>query len=182
MPGKGESNSSPIMIREENKEEGQPANESFEQLTVRVSEEEVPITSSPLRDLAKGSVRELTFYTPPTTMSTPESSSRHYDRLVTKRSHPSTGTSSAVITRSSRIFSRCLRSRKLSTIAPLLQKGTFSRDLCSTGSPVKKLILGEIYQGVRKLETSHILNVPDNVVSKVASTVAAPKKMEVRLR
>lgn len=44
-------------------------------------------------------------------------------------------------------------------------------------APIKKLILGKIYQGMRKLETFHTLDVLGNIESKVASTIAATEKM-----
>lgn len=48
-------------------------------------------------------------------------------------------------------------------------------------APFKKLILQEIDQGVWKLKTFIILDVPDNVVLKVASTVAVTEKMGSKL-
>lgn len=39
-----------------------------------------------------------------------------------------------------------------------------------------------VYKDVHKLETINILNVPNNAVSKVASTVAAAKKMGIQVR
>lgn len=49
-------------------------------------------------------------------------------------------------------------------------------------APFENLTLGEIYQFVRKLKTFNILDVPDNVLSKVASTVVATEKMGTRVR
>lgn len=43
--------------------------------------------------------------------------------------------------------------------------------------PMKELILNTIFKGVQKLESFAILNVPDEVVSKVARTVAVAQKM-----
>lgn len=47
---------------------------------------------------------------------------------------------------------------------------------------VKKLILKEIFEGVRKLESFDILDVPDDVVSKVYHIVAAAGKMKIKVR
>lgn len=48
-------------------------------------------------------------------------------------------------------------------------------------APDKKLILEEIYQGVRKLETFNILDVPDNIVLKAVSTVVVAGKMGIQV-
>lgn len=48
-------------------------------------------------------------------------------------------------------------------------------------APYKKLILEEIYQGVRKLETFNILDVPDNIVLKAVSTVVVAGKMGIQV-
>lgn len=48
-------------------------------------------------------------------------------------------------------------------------------------APDKKLILEEIYQGVGKLETFNILDVPDNIVLKAVSTVVVAGKMGIQV-
>lgn len=45
----------------------------------------------------------------------------------------------------------------------------------------KKLILEEIYKGLLKLESFNNLDVPDNVVSKVVSTIIAAEKVGIRV-
>lgn len=52
--------------------------------------------------------------------------------------------------------------------------------LCFIGSR-QELILEEIYQGVRKLETFNILDILDNFISKVANTVGTTKKMWIQV-
>lgn len=47
---------------------------------------------------------------------------------------------------------------------------------------VKKLILDEMYKGVLKLESFNILDISENVVSKVASTIVATKKIGIRVK
>lgn len=51
-------------------------------------------------------------------------------------------------------------------------------------APVKKLILVEVYQGVRELETLNILDVPYNVVLEGGEdrTVPAVEKMEIQVK
>lgn len=48
--------------------------------------------------------------------------------------------------------------------------------------PIKKLILKEIFEGVQKLESFDILDVPGQVISKVARTMAAAEKMWIKIR
>lgn len=62
----------------------------------------------------------------------------------------------------------------------LLQKGILLRDVRSTGF-LKKLILEEIFQAVRKLETFNILDVPRKVVSKVDDIIATAAKMSIEV-
>lgn len=46
---------------------------------------------------------------------------------------------------------------------------------------VKKLILEEVYPGVQKLETFNIQDAPENVVSKMAITIALAEKMGIQV-
>lgn len=48
-------------------------------------------------------------------------------------------------------------------------------------APVKMLILYKLYKGVLKLESFTILDVPDNVFSKVARIVIVTEKMGIRV-
>lgn len=91
---------------------------------------------------------------------------------MTKRPCPPTVTLSIVeTTNSSKTSLISLRNRSPFTVASSLY-WDISEGLVFEYAPIKKLILGEIHQGVKNLKTSHMLDVPNNIVLKEASTVA----------
>lgn len=125
---------------------------------------------------------EPAFQTPPVTASTPDSRAHFYERFVAKS--PQT---------SSEARFECSGHPFFNDIPNISQdqKDFFNQVLAKAGDifeasviewePIKELVLKGIFEGVRALESFTFLDVPDEVLSSVARTVATAERMNIRM-
>lgn len=122
------------------------------------------------------------YQTPPATTSTPDSRARFYERFVTKSP------------RSSPEARLDCNGHPFFVDVPNIsqdQKDFFNKVLAKAGDifeasviewePIKELVLKGIFEGARALESYTFLNVPDEVLSSVARTIATAERMNIRM-
>lgn len=131
----------------------------------QINEEDALLISSPPRDRAISPIVEPVFQTPPVTRSTPDS--RFYQRFVVKASHP--------------LIETPLNCSEHPFFGLVFNKERDIFDIFMFDyARMKELILNKIFESVQELEPFDILDVPEEVISKVARTVAAVEKMGIR--
>lgn len=140
------------------------------------------VPSSPPRAQILPPAVEPSFQTPPATTSTPDSRARFYERFVTKSPQPSP---EARLDCSGHPFFVDVPNISQD------QKDFFNKVLAKAGDifeasviewePIKELVLKGIFEGARALESYTFLDVPDEVLSSVARTVATAERMNIRM-
>lgn len=115
-------------------------------------------------------------------MSTPDSRAHFYERLVFKSPQPSP---EAYLDCSEHLFFNGILN------IPQDQKDFFNKVLAKADDifeasviewePIKELVLKGIFEGARALESFTFLDVPNEVLSSVARTVATAERMNIRM-
>lgn len=136
------------------------------------------MTSSP-RDQIITSLPESTFQTPPATRNSPGSTSWFYERFVVRAARPTTG---VWLCCSSHPFFADLSNMPQDQIAffnrVFAREGDIFEEAVFDLEAVKEVILKGIFEGVQELEFFSILDVPGEVIGRVARVISTASKVQ----
>lgn len=188
--GDGETQSFAFNIREgEELPTEAPVDQIVEETQPEVEAEETPIetmqepveTSSPPRGQIR-TISESTFQTPPAMQSSPGSTSRFYERFVASAARPPTG---VWLCCSGHPFFADLPNISREQIAffdrVFAKEGDIFEGAVFVWEAVKEVILTGLFDGVQELESFSVLDVPDEVIARIARVISTAEKFGIRV-